>query len=238
MKRHPSISLTMALAALFLVGISTSVSAQGLGPVHRFSAEFQFSPPGTFEILTTAPPAAGGMGGITVYSKTLFIPFRTLFVTIAAQGDVHNHTNIGGFGVTGLPNDNALLMTCVIDGVVCQAGGGLPDSPPLGVGGGPAGWVTLLKPPPLVGIVGGCNGGIGDGGGGGGDCHDNNIHYTWCTTVPASGTHTVELKLAAANGVDTVFYERSHIYIDGTPNSQAADRCVAAAPGPFTGTLP
>jgi len=217
--------LSAVLPGLLVAAFAAPVSAQGLGPVHRFSAEFQFSPPADPEIFTTAAPSdvpVPGSGGTTVYSKTLFIPYRTLFVTFSGTGDVHN--------TAGAP-DNALLMTCVVDGVVCNSGSGL-------IGAGPAGWITLLKMPPLIGDPSGCSAGVGDGGGGGGDCHDNSITYTWCTTVAAPGVHTVELKLAAANGTDFVFYERGHIYIDATPNKNADDNCVAAAVGPFTGTLP
>jgi len=204
------------LASLLVVAIATPANAQALGPVHRFSAEFQFSPPGSPEITTAALPGPGGTGGTTVYSKTLFIPYRTLFVTFSATGDTHVGPN--GEGA-------ALLMTCVVDGVVCQSGGGLPNA-------GPSGWITLQKMP--AGHTGNnCN----DGGGGTGDCHDNNLNYTWCTTVDGPGPRTVELKLASSNG-GIVFYERSHIYIDATPNKNADDGCVQAALGPFKGTLP
>lgn len=71
----------------------------------------------------------------------------------------------------------------------------------------------------------------GDGGGGSADCHDNNFSYTWCTSI-TPGPQTVQLKLASFPGGDgnTAFYERAHIYIDGTPNPEAPDACVAATP--------
>jgi len=213
MQRQLCTFLSATLAGLLLVAVATPANAQALGPVHRFSAEFQFSPPGSPEITTAALPGPGGTGGTTVYSKTLFIPYRTLFVTFSATGDTHR----------GLTGGAALLMTCVVDGVVCRSGGGLPNA-------GPPGWITLQKMPD---VSTNCN----DGGGGGGDCHDNNLNYTWCTTVDGPGPRTVELKLASSNG-GIVFYERSHIYIDATPNKNADDGCVQAALGPFKGTLP
>ena len=114
MQRQLWTFLGATLAGLLVVAITTPASAQALGPVHRFSAEFQFSPPGSPEITTAALPGPGGTGGTTVYSKTLFIPYRTLFVTFSATGDTHNGA--------------ALLMTCVVDGVVCQSAGGLPST--------------------------------------------------------------------------------------------------------------
>ena len=217
MQRQVWTFLGATLASLLVVAIATPANAQALGPVHRFSAEFQFAPPGPTEIVTVATPLPGGKGGQTVYSKTLFIPYRTLFVTFSATGDTHNGA--------------ALLMTCVVDGVVCQSAGGLPSA-------GPSGWITLQKmPAPTAGTTN-CNlAGSGDGGGGSGDCHDNNLNYTWCTSVGSPGPRTVELKLASSNG-GIVFYERSHIYIDATPNKNADDGCVQAALGPFKGTLP
>ena len=140
MQRQVWTFLGATLASLLVVAIATPANAQALGPVHRFSAEFQFAPPGPTEIVTVATPLPGGKGGQTVYSKTLFIPYRTLFVTFSATGDTHNGA--------------ALLMTCVVDGVVCQSAGGLPSA-------GPSGWITLQKMP--AGHTGNnCN----DGGGG------------------------------------------------------------------------
>jgi len=206
------------LASLLVVAIATPANAQALGPVHRFSAEFQFSPPGSPEISTVVPPGPGGTGGTTVYSKTLFIPYRTLFVTFSGTGDTHRGA--------------ALLMTCVVDGAVCQPGGGLGNA-------GPSGWITLQKMPASAGNTNCGVGGSGDGSGGPGDCHDNNINYKWCTTVDGPGPRTVELKLASSNGGE-VFYERAHIYIDATPNKNADDGCVPAGPPPKggVGTLP
>ena len=221
MQRQLWTFLSATLAGLLLVAVATPANAQALGPVHRFSAEFQFtSDPLSVtgpEIVTNLPPALTppGAGGKVVYRKTLFIPYRTLFFTFSATGDTH-----GGA---------ALLMTCLVDGVVCQSGGGL-------VTAGPSGWITLQKMP--AGHTGtNCN----DGSGGTGDCHDNNLNYTWCTTVDGPGPRTVELKLASSipGGLGReVFYERSHIYIDATPNKNADDGCVPAAFVPGSNTIP
>lgn len=219
MKRHAHIIPAAVLVGLLAVGMSTSASAQAPGPVHRFSAEFQFTPSGPVESSTTATPGAGGTGGTVTYSKTLFVPDHTLYVTISATGDAHTFN---------LANVTALLMTCTVNGVLCQSGGGLGTA-------GPTGWITLLKLPP-PGSTEGCSGGGGDGGGGPADCHDNNFSYTWCTPI-TPGPQSVQLKLASSTG-DIVFYERAHIYVDGTPNPVAPDACVPAAVGPFTPDLP
>lgn len=228
MKRHRQLIPATLLMGLCVAGISTSVSAQAPGPVHRFSAEFQFTPGigGAGEVFTTAAPLPGGAGGTVTYSKTLFVPDHTLYVTITATGDAH--TVVRGRGVASV---TSLLMTCTVNGVVCQSGSGLFTA-------GPPGWVTLLKLPPPAAPAG-CNGGIGDGGGGPADCHDNNFAYTWCTPI-TPGPQSVQLKLASSPGGDGnfVFYERAHIYIDGTPNPNSPDGCKAAASGPFTPDLP
>jgi hypothetical protein len=65
-----------------------------------------------------------------------------------------------------------------------------------------------------------------DGGGGDGDCHDNNISYQWCKTIPpildpvtgveTGGPRTVNVRLASSDGVSIVFIEKSHYFIDAT----------------------
>lgn len=209
MTRNARLIFGIIVAGVLAVGVSTLVQAQSFGPLHRLSVETQFAPPE--EISTAAVPADDGAGGATVYSKTLFTPFRNLFITFSGTGDTH-----GGA---------ALLMTCVVDGVLCQAGDGLATA-------GPSGWITLQKVPVPTEVTN-CD----DGGGGAGDCHDNAINYTWCATVADPGTKTIELKLASSNG-EIVFYERAHIIIDAAPNQNAASRCTEAAAGPFEGTLP
>jgi hypothetical protein len=92
-------------------------------------------------------------------------------------------------------------MACLVDGVPCR-----PE--PVDIGGAPSGWVTLQKIP-VVEPATNCD----DGGGGGGDCHDNSISYSWCTSVDP-GVHTVDLKLASSLAGRMVFLERAQIYID------------------------
>ncbi len=55
--------------------------------LHRLSAEFQNTASGVNEVSTTVAPLAGGLGGISAYSKTLSIPFDVVYVTFSAQGD-------------------------------------------------------------------------------------------------------------------------------------------------------
>ena len=215
MKERSKAVLMLSFAGLFVLGISTWVSAQNL---ERISAEFQFTPglPGP-EIQTTLIPTPAGTGGKVVYSKSVFVPHDgTLFVTFAGAGDTH----AGGVPVAGA----ALLMTCLVDGAVCQSGSGLGTA-------GPSGWVTLQKMPQPTAVTN-----CGDGGGGSGDCHDNNINYSWCSPID-KGPHTVALKLASSNG-GIVFYERAHIYIDNTKDKKKNDLCVPAAVVPGSTTTP
>ena len=139
------------------------------------------------ERTSTVLPGPLGTGGTLVYTKTLFVPRRTLFVTFSGTGDGH-----GGA---------ALLMACLVDGVPCR-----PE------GGSPTGWITLQKVPtsPAIPTTGNnCN----NGGGGTADCHDNAVNYSWCTNV-TRGVHTVTLRLASSILAQPVFYERATIYID------------------------
>ena len=176
---------SFVMIAVAVSAITVGVRADSLGPIYRLSADFQYGPPPERGSITTA--AADGTGGTLIYSKTLFVPRRTVFVTFHATADVH-----GGA---------ALLMACLIDGVPCR-----PE--PAEPGYAPSGWVTLQKIPAATTSTN-CN----DGGGGTGDCHDNNITYSWCTNV-RPGVHTIDLKLASSLSGVPVFTERAHIYID------------------------
>lgn len=118
-------------------------------------------------------------------------------------------------------------MACTIDSgageTFCNPNGGLPGSAGL------PGWVSLVKLPTNGGAGGGftgCGPGAGgDGSGGAGDCHDNSLYATWWIPLEHPGTKTIRLRLASSNGA-LVFYERAHIYMDMTPNRNAANRCV------------
>lgn len=185
----------MTLAGLLVVAEPASVSAQS---IDRLSAETQFAPnpltPAP-EIFTKLAPTPGGGGGKVVYRKTVFVNYDgALFVTFYGTADEDTSTT----------SFNILMMTCLVDGVVCQAGGGQD------FGSGPAGWVPLQNINPNL--------------------LDNNISYSWCTTVQ-KGPRTVELKLARYGGDPDgrVFYERAHIYIDAVKRTTGGSLCVPAA---------
>ena len=175
--------------------------------LQRLAADFQNDTTlGGEEVTTTATPAAGGL---LVYSKTLSIPFGVAYITFSAQGDAHN--------------GSALLMQASITDssnteTICQ-----PLAGQTGIGGGGPhlfpGWYTLLHLPETTASTGNCN----DGGGGTADCHDNNIVFSCCSQITpdtAGSTHTVKIRLADLPGGDSnnAFYERSTIYVDGSPN--------------------
>ena len=175
--------------------------------LQRLAADFQNDTSlGGEEVSTTATPAAGGL---LVYSKTLPIPFGVAYITFSAQGDVHNGSAM-------------LMQASVTDAAgnetICQ-----PLAGQTGIGGGGPhlfpGWYTLLHLPQPGTDTGNCN----DGGGGTADCHDNNIMFSCCSQITpdtAATTHTVKIRLAdLPGGVPNVaFYERSTIYVDGSPN--------------------
>ena len=167
------------------------------------------------EITTTAPPTGTPVnpattpvtaGGNLAYTKSVAIPFPVTYITFSAQGDGHLGT--------------ALLMQATVTDssgatTICQ-----PLSGQTGPGGGGANlfpqWYTLLHLPDAGAAVANCN----DGGGGSADCHDNTISFSCCALVtPDSGasTHSVNIGLASSTG-GNVFYERSTIYVDGSPN--------------------
>ena len=186
----------------------TCVLVSGTGTIlQRLAADFQNDTSlGGEEVSTTATPAAGGL---LVYSKTLSIPFGVAYITFSAQGDVHN--------------GSAMLMQASItdssgNETVCQ-----PLAGQTGVGGGGPhlfpGWYTLLHLPQPGTDTLNCN----DGGGGTADCHDNNIMFSCCSQITpdtSATSHTVKIRLADLPGGDPniAFYERSTIYIDGSPN--------------------
>jgi hypothetical protein len=82
---------------------------------------------------------------------------------------------------------NTMQLLCVKDGVPCQSG--KSDS------SGVPGWLIVQNPNSA-------------------DLHDNNVQHQWCTTVSNNATHTFAIKLGSTNGVDSVFLEGEHIFID------------------------
>jgi hypothetical protein len=185
--------------------------------LHRLSAEFQNTATGANEVVTDVAPLAGGLGGISAYSKTLSIPFDVVYVTFSAQGDTH-----GGAALSLSANiTDAAAVTTVCQPMAGQTGDG------GGGTAGPAGWMTLNKLPtnPAVDAVGGTPNNCNDGTGGSADCHDNTVMFSCCLRITpdtASTKHTVEIRLASQPNPQTpltpsnAFYERSTIYVDAS----------------------
>jgi len=186
------------------------ISQTDAGVVERKAAEFR-NFDGS-ETSTTAVALAGGLGGASIWSKTIAIKpgEKVLYITMSATGDTH-----GGV---------ASQFSCLVDGLPCNPG--IPGAAPA-----PAGWLTLNKMPAATDTPN-CN----DGGGGGGDCHDNQIYYTWCAAIqpPPGGpaTRTVNLRMASSDGVSLVFIESAHFYIDvqqGSASGTDTASCIAGS---------
>ncbi len=186
------------IAGLIAVGIAAPASAQEF--VRRLVAEFDFV--GPFEEASTTvgvDPADSLNGGISIYDRTVFVPFNTnvLYITLTTTGDTH-----GGV---------ASCFTALVDGDFANPGGqgaARCGTGEMGEEVNTPGWISLLKLPEDVD-----DNNCDDGGGGGGDCHDNSIHYTWCAPIE-QGTHDVQIRMAAAPAGDTVFIEQAHFFID------------------------
>ena len=197
------VALTMAVGMLGFWAVAKGWGASTGGPLHRLAADFDFDDE-TDTIRGVFPNSLGsvvGDDGRLVYQKMVSVPadHNVLYVTFSATGDTHNGA--------------ALWMGCRIDGVDCRPGG-------TGAAGSAPGYTSLQKMPSFpagnaTGALGTCN----DGGGGFGDCHDNNLNYTWCVQLAPceSGTpmdHTVELRLATSQSGDRVFFEHANFYVD------------------------
>ena len=109
----------LGLSVVLVPAIVPDASANGGNNVVRLSADFQNSSTGVNEASTNVRP---NEGGLLVYSKTLSIPFKVVYITFSAQGDSHN--------------GSALLMQALVTdslGVtsVCQ-----PMAGQTGAGGG------------------------------------------------------------------------------------------------------
>jgi hypothetical protein len=195
------LAVVVAVPALVFTATALPSGAQTNGALIRLAGDFQNSTSmGDPEISTSATPAAAGGGGTVIYTRTLRLPTKTVFINFSGTGDSHD-----GAG---------LLMTALItdafdNTVVCE-----PFSGQFGGGGdaGPNGWTTLQKMPAYDATQLNCN----DGGGGPADCHDNNLFFSCCAQIqadPQGFAHTVDIKLASSDG-GTVFYERASINID------------------------
>jgi hypothetical protein len=111
------------LAGLFVLCAFVTVQARAQ-QINRLASKFHFSS----EISTTATPLSGGGGGITFFSKTVFVSGTfsqtpVLFVQIAATGDGH----MGA----------AHAFSCNVDGFLCNPS----PTPALHL----TGWVALQK---------------------------------------------------------------------------------------------
>lgn len=211
MNRRLRNMLVAALAAFVMaaVWIPYEVHAQA-GPILRMASdEFNFN--GTKTTTSVSPT----LGGIVIYSKTVFVPFGTnvVYVTIHATANVHD-------GAT-------LVMSCTVNGAFCNGGTG-------GEAAAPAGWVALQKFTNGVTIAGPSP---GDGGGGAGDQHNNNLNYSWCKAMPTatSGTTALfELRMGST-GADPfsgtgvippdVTIETAHVYLDASRITTVSNQC-------------
>ena len=200
-KAHLSVAATTLTVCVLTLGFWTlAQSWEGStgGPLHRLAADFKnFDHTETSTTVGVFPNSVGslpGNDGQLVYHKTVSVPddHNVLYVTMSGTGDTHDGA--------------ALWLGCRVDGNDCNPGAG-------GAAGAHPGYIALQKMPSFIvnpiGAIGSCN----DGGGGFGDCHDNNINYTWCTPI-YGGTHNVELRLATSESGKEVFFEATHFFID------------------------
>lgn len=210
----------VALAGVFAVAMLAGPSSTEAGrPWQSITADFDFTEEcftdqGVDELVTE-----GTTGGTACFTKSVFVPRRTnvLRVTWSTTGDTHN--------------GNALWITCIITDARTNTRRYCIDGPSGRPGGGaagtPRGWISAQKLP--VAAAGSTN--CDDGGGGAADCHDNSIHYTWCTQIPRTGVYTIELRIASSltgtnpNLNNFVFVEDQVVFIDGT-KIQGDNRCV------------
>jgi hypothetical protein len=203
--------LMTLLVALVFPSLAGGASNGNSGYVRRYAANFATygGPP---EIVTNAPPAANGLGGLVIYNKNFFVAddINTLYVTISATGDQHRGAR--------------LELSCIVDSRPCNPG-------PNPVGGSPSGWITLGRHDNYNDNYAGFAG--GDGGGGAGDLHDNTVMKTWCTPFETkAGTHNVQVRLASGtvpndpgSAGGEVFLEGVDFTIDGARVADEDDRC-------------
>jgi hypothetical protein len=184
---------TVVGGGLFAVAVGMPTAAQAQGAIFRLAADPLYFGPG--EEASTDVDALGD--GSQIYSKSIFVPpgKNTLFLTMSTTGDQHDGA--------------AQCFTARLDGVFFNPGGqGAARCADSGSTPVP-GWVTLQKTPAATGGADNCN----EGGGGAGDCHDNSIHYEWCTAI-TPGVHEVEVRMATDSNGKTVFIEQAFFYVD------------------------
>ncbi len=213
MKRLLKTASAAAVGGAFALVAGLSAPTEANSPIRSVAWDFDFW--GTFEEASTTSTAPGSPvgppvlpdptkstfaadgDGLIIYEKTFQVRgANTLRVTLSTTGDTHNGA--------------ASWFACIVtdpDGTrrFCNPGG-------PGASANPPGWITLLKEPQPV-MSTNCN----DGAGGSADCHDNGIHYAWCTQIPKSaGVYTVELWMASSAVGSRVFIEQAHFYVDQT----------------------
>lgn len=199
---------TIAGAFVGVAGLPLVVEAQSL---LRLSAEFDYFGSEAFTSFDANDNGGPLNGGIAIYRKNVFVPVNSnvLYVTLSTTGDAH-----GGA---------ALCFTVKVDGQFINPGGQGAARCADGESTPVSGWYNLLKVPVANGGASNCD----DGGGGAGDCHDNNIHYTWCRPI-APGNHVVEIRMASSNG-GTVFIEQAHFYIDSSTGTAGCRQAATPA---------
>ena len=208
MKRSLTMTPLALLAVLLAAAIWVPASATAGDELHRLAADPKFHGPHQEAATNAEPP------GMSIYDKTVFVPrgANVLYLTISTTGDTHG-------GAAG-------CFTALADGKFFNAGGqgaarcsldGTVDVP---------GWVALVKLPAATGGAPNCN----DGGGGAGDCHDNSIHYEWCTPI-TPGAHAVQVRMATSGTGKTAFIEQAFFYVDASRIKRGTACGVAVRPG-------
>jgi len=229
MLRTLAIAITAGAIGIFVIG-----QADAGKPIKSIAADFDYW--GAFEeILTTCdpntdgtPPSVSADGtviacgdGILIYSKTFFLSgdANVLYIELHTTGDAHEGAALCYTAVLTDPTGTRAFVNAGGQGAARCADGGSTSVP---------GWITLLKVPAGTGATN-CD----DGGGGDGDCHDNNINYTWCAAVPQNpdgtplvGLYTVELWMATDTEGLVVFNEQSHFFINETKILATPNTCV------------
>ena len=212
MRRLMMISVTLVV---FVVLTLSVVAWADSGGFHLLSAQFlnwdgtEFS---TNAAAATSPPAPAGTGGTPYYTKAVYVPEEQnmLLVSVSMTSDQFCAPHF----TCAFPGTQVQL-SCLVDGAACNPGttfstqpGSLSNPVPT------AGWIALqnLNNP--------------------NDLEDNNINYTWCAKIPATGgdalhpesvLHTVQLRAASNNG-QLIFLEGIHVFVYSA-NLSSSFRC-------------
>lgn len=209
---------TITSAVVFLTGTALPVMVEA-GPLHRLAANFDFFGPGeeAFTSIDADNPDPLN-GGLAIYNQSVSVPLghNVLFISLSTTGDTHEGA--------------ASCFTAKVDGAFANPGGqGAARCADAGATPVP-GWVTLQKMTVPTRGSDNCDDGVG----GAGDCHDNNINYTWCAPTKR-GKHDVEIRMATDIQGENVFIEQAHFNVDSAtlPKGKACEDPTVAGPGPF-----